>query len=31
MMEERQMGRYRFFRWIGAFSVRRDRSAAARG
>jgi 1-acyl-sn-glycerol-3-phosphate acyltransferase len=24
MMEERQMRRYRFFRWIGAFSVNRD-------
>ncbi|MBX2989913.1 MAG: lysophospholipid acyltransferase family protein [Bacteroidetes bacterium] len=24
MMEERQMVRYRFFRWLGAFSVRRE-------
>ena len=29
MMEERQMRRYRFFRWIGAFSV--DRSSAREG
>lgn len=24
MMEEKQMARYRFFRWLGAFSVNRD-------
>jgi len=24
MMEEKQMSRYRFFRWLGAFSVNRD-------
>lgn len=29
MMEEKQMRRYRFFRWIGAFSV--DRSSAREG
>lgn len=29
MMEERQMVRYKFFRWLGAFSVRRESPRAA--
>jgi 1-acyl-sn-glycerol-3-phosphate acyltransferase len=29
MMEEKQMSRYRFFRWLGAFSVNRDSAREA--